>query len=187
MTDVLLRLENFSAGYHAPVFAPLSLHLHAGECIGLVGPNGAGKSTLFRALLGQARRLGGTCYIAPGVAVALQPQRVQLPQPLPLTAAELVRLGQAPPLPPALAAWAPLRLDRLSGGAWQQISSWVTLHGPAALVLLDEPTNNLDSAGLARLATWLKPRLGRGVLVVSHERQWLKQVCQRQVSLRAAG
>ncbi len=186
MSRLLLRLEHFSAGYQAPVFAPLSLQLRAGECVGLSGANGAGKSTLLHALLGQAQVWRGSWQLASGLQVALQPQRVRLPQPLPMTAAELVRLGQAPPLPPELAAWASVRLDYLSGGAWQQVSSWVTLHGPAQLALLDEPTNNLDSTGLARLTAWLKPRPERGVLVVSHDQAWLKRVCQRRLTVRAA-
>jgi ATPase subunit of ABC transporter with duplicated ATPase domains len=180
----LLRLENFSAGYRAPVFKPLALHLAAGECVGLIGSNGAGKSTLFAALLQQARVFSGTCRLAENLAIRLQPQRPRLPHLLPVTAAELAHLAQAPPLPSALNPWRDQRLDRLSGGAFQLVSSWVTLHGPAPLALLDEPTNNLDSAALKLLSEWLRARAGCGTLVISHERAWLKRVCARCVEVR---
>jgi ABC-type hemin transport system ATPase subunit len=54
------------------------------------------------------------------------------------------------------------RLDRLSGGQRHYLALWAILQAPADLVLLDEPTNNLDAAGVAHLVSALRERVAAG-------------------------
>ena len=88
--------------------------------------------------------------------------------------------------PPRLAAKLDTRIDRLSGGEYQLLALWSCLAGDADLVLLDEPTNNLDPAHTALAAEEIAAgRDRRGTLIVSHDRGFLDQVCTRQVFLEA--
>jgi zinc transport system ATP-binding protein len=71
-------------------------------------------------------------------------------------------------------------MDRLSGGEFQLLSLWAVLAGMGQLVLLDEPTNNLDPAHVHLAATAISARReARATLVVSHDRAFLERVCTR--------
>ena len=88
-------------------------------------------------------------------------------------------------LPPVFSPLLDVRVDRLSGGQFQLLQAWACLGSPAALVLLDEPTNNMDPqaiAGLAELLLEARER-GKGVLVISHEATLLDKVCTRVIEV----
>jgi iron complex transport system ATP-binding protein len=147
-----------------------------GELVALCGPNGAGKSTLLRALAG----------LLPGLAPP-DPRRVAyLPQGARcawgLTVAEVAALGRIPhgdaapqPIRQALlecgmTGLATARIDRISGGQARRAMLARALATQPEVLLLDEPTADLDPAAahdvmalLARLA-----REGRAVVVVLH-------------------
>ena len=74
---------------------------------------------------------------------------------------------------------------RLSGGQRHYLTLWAILQAPADLVLLDEPTNNLDVAGVAHLTEHLRDRAaaGAGMLVVSHDTAFVEAVCDRVIVL----
>jgi zinc transport system ATP-binding protein len=186
----LLTLHEAVAGYARPVSPPASFALARGETLGLAGPNGAGKSTLLKAVLGTARLHGGTLVVAAGARLACLPQRPQRLAETPLSGRDLLRcLGAEDLAPPArLKEKLALRADRLSGGEYQLLCLWACLAGDADLVLLDEPTNNLDPAH-ARLAAEeiAAGRERRATLVVSHDRAFLDAVCSRIVTLEARG
>jgi zinc transport system ATP-binding protein len=112
--------------------------------------------------------------------------------PLPITGRELLSIAGVPTsgsrssgaLPDSLARLLPLRLDRVSGGQHQLLSVWAALAGRGRLVLLDEPTNNLDPTHEALLGELLAARAAdRAVLLVSHERDFLAAHCTRVVEL----
>jgi ATPase subunit of ABC transporter with duplicated ATPase domains len=75
-------------------------------------------------------------------------------------------------------------VHELSGGEYQFLHTWACMAGPADVVLLDEPTNNLDAQGMALLGSMLAA-LGdaRAVLVVSHEADFLARHCTRIVEV----
>ncbi len=185
MTPVL-EATAVVAGYHAPVVGPLSFALGEGEVLGLWGPNGCGKSTLLRAVVGAARLFSGAIERPWSATVAyLDQQPVRLPE-APVRGRELLGLtGADGPTPPErMRPWLARRVDRLSGGQFQLLNAWACLAGDAGLVLLDEPTNNLDPDGEALLVELLRRRPeGRGVLLVSHERPFLDQVADRVLEL----
>ncbi|MTW22946.1 ATP-binding cassette domain-containing protein [Allochromatium palmeri] len=191
----LLRLDALVAGYTRPVVGPVSLTLQRGEVLGLWGPNGTGKSTLLKAIGRSARIFSGRVELQPGVQLAhLDQQPVRLPA-MPLTGRELLRVAGARPealealrtQPNALTPLLKRRIDRLSGGQYQRLWIWSALATGADLVLLDEPTNNLDPANRAALVEILaQERDGRGMLIVSHDHDFLERVCTRLLEARDA-
>ncbi len=183
---MLLKIDGLVAGWSRPVVGPVSLRLGAGDVVGLWGANGSGKSTLIAAIAGHACCFAGHIERRPGLRVAMQPQAPVRLSPLPVTGRELLRAARAEidGLPPTLALASRKRLDRLSGGQHQLLSVWAALAGPADLVLLDEPTNNLDPQHTGLLADMLCARRGdRAVLLVSHERPFLDAHCTRVLEL----
>jgi ATPase subunit of ABC transporter with duplicated ATPase domains len=179
----LLGVEALVAGYAAPVVGPVSLSLCRGEIVGLVGPNGCGKSTLLAALVDPARMLAGRIERAPGVQVVLQTQHQPDAVGVPLSGRDLLSLtgAGAEGLPPWLADRLDSRLDRLSGGQRQFLHLWACLEAPGEVVLLDEPTNNLDPQGVAALLDALRRRAadGAALLLVSHDPAFVAEACSR--------
>ncbi|CRI65751.1 ABC transporter related protein [Thiocapsa sp. KS1] len=198
MSGPLLRIEGLVAGYGRPVVGPVSLDIFPGEVVGLWGANGCGKSTLLNVIADRADLLAGRILRMPGLVIAYQAQQpIRLPS-MPVTGRELLRFAGASrqDLPAALEAVSRRRIDRLSGGQYQLLCVWAALAGRADLILLDEPTNNLDPEREALLAKMLTPsRLARretsiapplpdrGILVVSHERRFLEETCSRMIEL----
>ena len=190
----LLRLDALVAGYTRPVIGPVSLQLTRGEVLGLWGPNGTGKSTLLKAVGRSARVFSGSIERQPGAVLAhLDQQPVRLPA-MPVTGRELLRAAGARSevletmLPDTLAPLLKRRIDRLSGGQYQLLWIWSALATGADLLLLDEPTNNLDPANRAALIEILAlERDGRGVLIVSHDHDFLERVCSRLLEARDTG
>lgn len=186
MGEWVLRATALQAGYDGPVVGPLSFTVGPGEVVGLWGPNGSGKSTVLRAVMGSARVLGGALERAAGLTLGYQAQHPVRLDEMPFTGAEYLRYATADrePPPDRLTPWLTRRLDRLSGGQFQLLSVWAALGGRAGLVLLDEPTNNLDPAGEALLAEVLGSERGRrATLLVSHEREFLEACCNRVVEV----
>ncbi|MEW5708037.1 MAG: ATP-binding cassette domain-containing protein [Pseudomonadota bacterium] len=183
---MLLELLDLEAGYGAPVVGPVSLRVARGEVVGLWGRNGSGKSTLLNALVGLARIFAGRIVKAAGARVAYDRQHGAPVTGLPVCAQDLIDLtgAHAERLPPFLRPMLRARLDTLSGGQRQFFQVWACLAAPADLVLLDEPTNNLDPWAETALAEALRS-LGpdRAVLLVSHERDFLDRVCHRIVEI----
>jgi ABC-type Mn2+/Zn2+ transport system ATPase subunit len=181
----LLRVEGLVAGYGRPVVGPVSLDICPGEVVGLWGANGCGKSTLLNAIADRADLLAGRIVRMPGLVIAYQAQQPVRLASMPVTGRELLRFAGASlqDMPDALEAFSRRRIDRLSGGQYQLLCVWAAIAGRADLILLDEPTNNLDPEREALLTEMLTPsRLARrdassaqpvpdrAVLLVSHER-----------------
>ena len=182
----LLQLIDASAGYAAPVIGPVSFEVRAGEVLGLQGVNGTGKTTLIKLITGEARLFGGELRRAPGLTVTHHWQRPERPPELPLTGLEMLRMSDARTrdLPPRLQALGQRCLDEMSGGQFQLLHAWACLTGPAQLVLLDEPTNNLDHEGMELLLDEIGALApDRAVMVVSHEAAFLERACHRIVPL----
>lgn len=185
-TVPLLELIDVTAGYAAPVVGPISFRLMPGEVLGLEGVNGVGKTTLLKLFTGEARLFGGSINRLPGLTLAHHRQRPERPPELPLTGLEVLRIAAVDTrrLPELMAGLGQRCLDEMSGGEYQLLHAWACLMGPARLVLLDEPTNNLDQGAIELLVAQLEilaPE--RGALLVSHDRAFLEATCDRIVPL----
>ena len=188
LTDrpALLDVTNLVAGYSEPIVGPVSFTVHDGDILGLAGPNGSGKTTVFNAIIGTARIFGGRIARRAATRVSVQRQHPVRLREMPLSGRELLRLTGAfnRPIPPTLAPLMDVRIDRISGGQFQLLQVWACLGSAADLVLLDEPTNNMDPKAIAALGDLLlEARDGRGVLVISHDHRLLQRVCTGVVDL----
>jgi zinc transport system ATP-binding protein len=184
----LIQVSDLAAGYSQPVVGPVSFSLGRGEILGISGPNGCGKSTLLRALVGSARLFGGSIERRARLRISHQQQGFDVARDIPLSGAELLTLTDAPAagLPDWLRSRLGQRLDSLSGGQMQFLRLWACLMAPTDVVLLDEPTNNLDREGVAFLQAVLHrldPALA--VIIVSHDAPFVRAVCTSVIELAA--
>jgi ATPase subunit of ABC transporter with duplicated ATPase domains len=172
------------------VFDAVTLGVNEGDRIGIVGRNGDGKSTLLRLLSGAQEPDGGRVTRRGGVRVGLLDQADDLDPDA--TVADLVVggrpehewAGDARIRDIIAGLLADLGWDAtfgsLSGGQRRRVALAALLVGEWDVLALDEPTNHLDVEGIAWLARHLAGRWGRtagGLLVVTHDRWFLDEVC----------
>lgn len=183
---VCIRFADVEAGYDRVVVGPVSFEVGAGEVVTLWGPNGAGKSTILNAIGGAARVFRGRIERPHEVRISHQHQNPLPISGIPLSGRELLGLTGADPasLPPVLAPLMRRRLADLSGGQLQLLQVWACLLAPVDLVLLDEPTNNVDQKGVQHLIEAFRTaRAGRAILLVSHDRRFVDTVSDRVVEV----
>nr|WP_279290558.1 ABC-F family ATP-binding cassette domain-containing protein [Rhizobium skierniewicense] len=168
------------------IVAPFSLRVHRGDCIGFVGPNGAGKTTLLKMLTGQLEPDSGTVKLGTKLEIAtLDQKREDLN--LEDTLAHYLTDGRGENLlvngevkhvtgymkdflfQPEQAR-TPIR--RLSGGERARLMLARILAKPTNLLILDEPTNDLDIETLDLLQEIVAGFSGT-VILVSHDRDFL--------------
>lgn len=177
--DALVVLDQVEAGYERPVVGPFSLTIGAGEVIAIMGPNGAGKSTLLNAISGVAHVFAGSVRRRSGLLVSHHAQSPLAVNNVPLSGRELLALTGADltGLPDTVRPLLSRRLSELSGGQLQILQVWASLAAPVDLVLLDEPTNNLDVATVAMLESAIRARpAARAIIIVSHDRRFVQGV-----------
>lgn len=183
----LLVLDGVVAGYAAPVVGPVSLVVERGEIVGLTGANGSGKTTLVNALIGSARVIEGQLHKSPRLRVNVQRQHpVRLPE-MPFTGSDVLQLVGAGdrPVPDSIRPFVERRIDRLSGGQFQLLQVWACLSAAADLVILDEPTTNMDPVSKTSLEEILRAshELVGSILVISHDHAFLERVTSRVVKI----
>lgn len=171
-----------------PLVADLSLRLMRGDRLGLLGPNGAGKSTLLKLILGTVAPDSGAVRLGTNLQVAYFDQlRAQLD--LDKTVADTVSEGSdfveingdkrhissylGDFLFSARRASTPVRA--LSGGERNRLLLARLFAKPANLLVLDEPTNDLDLESLELLEAALQSFPGT-LLLVSHDRSFIDNV-----------
>ena len=159
-TDIVLQTTNLSVGYgNFVVLGRINLTIRAGELWFVLGRNGAGKTTLLQTLLGLLKPQTGRLYRHIPNGVGFVPQRCDINPTLPITVREFVGLGlvgtglnRATRREYLDRALSMLDLDQhkhqnywtLSGGQRQRALVARALVRRPALLILDEPTNNLD-------------------------------------------
>lgn len=158
----------------------VDLTVARGEIVTIIGPNGAGKSTLIRVLLGLEKLDGGEVRRAPGLSVGYLPQRYQLDAALPLSVRRVLTLTTAVSEARLQAVLAELGIEqlldasalRLSGGELQRVMLARALLRDPELLVLDEPTQNVDATGAIEIYQVIarqRERTGCSVLLVSHD------------------
>ena len=211
----MLAIQDLRFSYKdEPVLNGVTMAVGHGEVVGVVGPNGAGKSTLLGLISGILVSKSGriaidghdVAQISPrerAAMVAVVPQSPVFPGNF--TALELVLMGRTPHM--RLLQWesesdvrlaqrameetgclslADRRVDNLSGGERQRLLVARALVQEAPLVLLDEPTANLDLAhqtGVLDLVQQTQASRGGSVLMAIHDLSLAAQYCDRLVFL----
>lgn len=209
MAEDVARCEAVSKGFgDVAAVRELDLHVAAGEVLALVGLNGAGKTTLMRLVLGMVRPDAGRVEVlgrpvGSRVHWAGVGHLVETPLAYPeltvlenLRAAALLHGVPVPDVPAAvqevlgrlqLEAYAGRRAGTLSLGNRQRVGLASALVHRPRLLVLDEPTNALDPAGVVLLRDLVLNAAGggAGVLVSSHHLDEVARVADRVAVIHA--
>jgi ATP-binding cassette subfamily F protein uup len=181
------------------LFEGLDAHVRPGTRLGIAGNNASGKTTLLRVLAGQLSPDAGYVKHAVDLRVAVfDQQRSQLDEneTLRRTLApngDMVSyLGRAS----HVVAWArrfgfqPDQLEmpvgELSGGEQARVLMAMMMREPADVLMLDEPTNDLDIASIEVLERALDEFPG-AVVIITHDRYLLDRICTELIGLRGDG
>jgi ABC-2 type transport system ATP-binding protein len=210
-TSPLLRAEALTRAFDGePAIEDLELDVHGGEIHAVVGLNGAGKTTLMRLLLGMLKPDAGRATVL-GVDAAAAPSEVwsevghliETPFAYPELTIEENIAGAArlhkldPSLIPSLveqaveeyelSRWSGKRARTLSLGNRQRLGLASALVHRPTILILDEPANALDPAGVVFIRDLLKAqaRQGAGILVSSHHLDELARIADRITVLHA--
>ena len=184
---LVIEAEKITKNYgERTIVAPFTIRVHRGDCIGLVGPNGAGKTTLLKMLTGELDPDSGTVKLGTNLEIATLDQRREDLN-LDDTLAHYLTDGRGDTLlvngeqrhvtgymkeflfQPEQAR-TPIR--NLSGGERARLMLARILSRPTNLLILDEPTNDLDIETLDLLQEIVAGFAGT-VLLVSHDRDFL--------------
>ncbi|MHB1051892.1 MAG: ATP-binding cassette domain-containing protein [Thiobacillus sp.] len=197
---IVAEMDKISYGYDDRVLIrDFSGTLLRGDKLGLLGPNGAGKTTLIRLILGELKPQSGTIKQGTKLEVAYFDQfRNQLNDDATLIdtiapGSDFVEIGGQKKhvisyledfLFPAERARA--KVSALSGGERNRLLLARLFARPANLLVLDEPTNDLDIDTLELLEQLLQEYSGT-VLIVSHDRTFLDNVVTQSVVFEGDG
>jgi ABC-2 type transport system ATP-binding protein len=185
----MIKIEGLTKRYgNAAVVDGLTFSVRPGRVTGFLGPNGAGKSTTLRILVGLATASSGTATIDGRAYAELQDPLRQVGALLEATPVQrgrtayryLLALAQTHGIPATrvdevlatvgLTSAAGRPAEEYSLGMRQRLGIAAVLLGEPATLILDEPTNGLDPAGVHWLRNLLRAQAaeGRTVLVSSH-------------------
>jgi ATP-binding cassette subfamily F protein uup len=184
-----------------PVLEKVTWRLAPGDRIGIVGVNGSGKSTLMRAVFGDVELSAGKRKVGKTVSMAYLTQEVRELEKFAdwrvIEAIEDVkqytRLGDKEVSASQLAkrlgftgGRQQTRVSDLSGGERRRLQFLRLLMAEPNVLILDEPTNDLDIETLTSMEDVLDGWAGT-LLVVSHDRYLLERMCDREVALLGDG
>ncbi len=197
---LVAELEHVTKAFGGRVIVnDLSMRIGRGDRIGLIGANGAGKSTLIKLILGTLAPDAGRVRLGTGVAVAYFDQLREQLDPERSVAdtvsegSDWVEAGGAPRhvlsylgdfLFPPRRANSPVKM--LSGGERNRLLLARLFARPANVLVLDEPTNDLDIESLELLEQTLQDYTGT-LLLVSHDRAFLDNVVTQTLAAEGGG
>jgi len=198
--QLVAELAQVSKDYGSgPLIRDFSTRVIRGDRIGLIGPNGAGKSTLLKLILGEIEPDAGTVRRGVNLSVAYYDQlRAQLDPLATLIdtinpGAEFVEIGGKRMhvitylgdfLFPPERARSPV--SSLSGGERNRLLLARLFAQPANVLVLDEPTNDLDIDTLELLEALLQDYRGT-LFLVSHDRTFLDNVVTQTIAFEGGG
>ncbi len=178
------------------LFDDVSLNILSGDRIAITGPNGAGKSTLIKIILGKEEPDGGSVSFIRGTRVGYLPQEsepagnetvleVAIPH-------EHEHDGQFVAKVKQILASLGFKLTDYDRPAKEMSGGWIMrahlarlLAEEPDLLMLDEPTNHLDLETLIWFQDYLKYYPG-AILMISHDREFLNNLCTHIAELRAS-
>ena len=194
--DIVFELDDVSFGYDEPLIKNLSLIVPRKSRIGFIGPNGVGKTTLIRLMLGRLAADSGTVTQGTNLKVRYFDQLRDTLDPT-----QTVREIVAPDGDQVIVNDKPIHVfgylrrflfnesqartpvSVLSGGERARVVLAKLFSEPANVLVLDEPTNDLDIETLELLEVLLTEFDGT-VLLVSHDREFLDNVVTESLVFR---
>jgi ATP-binding cassette subfamily F protein uup len=187
---LVIEAKDISFGYEGrAIVQGFSTRIHRGDRLGVVGPNGAGKTTLIKLLTGALAPEAGRVRLGTGLEIVSLDQRRDSLDP-DTTLAEALTGGRSDSVmvggqPRHVVGYlkdflfspeqvrSPLRV--LSGGERARVMLARALAKPSNLLVLDEPTNDLDLETLDVLEEMLSDYAGT-ILLISHDRDFLDRI-----------
>ena len=188
-----IELDHVAAGYDGkPLFHDFSYIFLKNDRIGIIGPNGCGKSTLIKTITGELPPLAGTVETGQTVKIGVFSQENDLPDEGGTRVIDCVRdVAEFIRTPDGYVSaanmceqflfdgnmqYTPVR--KLSGGEKRRLYLLRVLMSAPNVLILDEPTNDLDIQTLRILEDYLD-RFAGIVIAVSHDRYFLDRVVRR--------
>ncbi|ROS89994.1 energy-dependent translational throttle protein EttA [Muribaculaceae bacterium Isolate-039 (Harlan)] len=196
----VIDVQGFSKAFgKKQLFKDLSFSLPQGGIVGVIGPNGAGKTTLFRLIMGQETPDAGSFDVGETVKIAYvdQTHHDLLPEKsvyeVISQGVESFRMGGRDVNARAYlsrfnftGADQEKKIGVLSGGERNRLHLAMALKEEGNVILLDEPTNDIDVNTLRALEEGLEDFAGCAV-VVSHDRWFLDRICTHILSFEGDG
>jgi len=198
---VAVRFEHVSFSYGSlPVLEDVNFHIHQGDFSVLVGPNGSGKTTILKLLLNLERPDSGTISLFGGVPgfkldrIGYVPQHAGYDPAFPITVKEVVRMGRLKSLSrrykaededavcdamerAGISDLASRPYQSLSGGQRRRVLVARALSSRPMLLILDEPTANMDVESEERLFGTLGSLKGSTtILIVTHDQSFVSSL-----------
>ena len=187
--DLVIETDKLVKGFSNQLLIDeLSFRLPAGGIVGIIGPNGAGKTTLFRMITGQEQPDNGSIKVGDTVKLGYVDQSRDNLNPKATVWEEIsdgldeIELGKRKMQSRAYCGLFNFRgpdqqkvVGQLSGGERNRVHLAKMLKSGANLILLDEPTNDLDVDTLRALEEALLDFAGCAV-VISHDRWFLDKI-----------
>jgi ATP-binding cassette subfamily F protein uup len=198
-TKRLIELEHVSVEFEGrEIVRDVNLLITSKARLGVIGPNGAGKTTILRAITGDVPVSAGTVKRAPNLRIVYLSQMRELDASLTLDRAlapdsdAVVYQGRVMHVASYAAKFLfsgdQLRqpVERLSGGERARVLLAQLMLQPADVLILDEPTNDLDIPTLEILEEALQEFAG-AVVLVTHDRHLLDRVTESVLGLDGRG
>ncbi|MFT3899719.1 MAG: energy-dependent translational throttle protein EttA [Gordonia sp. (in: high G+C Gram-positive bacteria)] len=188
--DIVVEVDNLDKGFDGRVLIKdLSFTLPRNGIVGVIGPNGVGKTTLFKTIVGLEEPDSGTVKVGETVKLSYVDQDRANIDPkksvweVVSDGLDYIEVGQNEmPSRAYVSAFGFKGADQqkpsevLSGGERNRLNLALTLKEGGNLILLDEPTNDLDVETLSSLENALEQFPGCAV-VISHDRWFLDRTC----------
>ncbi|NLK13712.1 MAG: metal ABC transporter ATP-binding protein [Spirochaetales bacterium] len=203
-SPIALQFTDVSFAYPTlQILENASFHFHQGEFIALVGPNGSGKTTLLKLILGLEEAQKGTITLMGGRVKAMRPVIGYVPQhatydpSFPISVIEVVMMGLVDSTRrlkkqeirnKAVEALKQVELEdlvdrpysQLSGGQRRRVLVARALVSNPKMLILDEPTANMDKESEARLYSTLERLKGNTtILIVTHDTRFVSDLTDR--------
>ena len=193
--NVVVEVEHLDKGYDGrALIKDLSFTLPRNGIVGVIGPNGVGKTTLFKTIVGLEQPDSGTVKVGETVKLSYVDQNRAGIDPkknvwqVVSDGLDYIQVGQTEvPSRAYVSAFGFKGPDQqkpagvLSGGERNRLNLALTLKQGGNLILLDEPTNDLDVETLGSLENALENFPGCAV-VISHDRWFLDRTCTHILS-----
>ncbi len=199
----MIELKNVSKTFRRTrVLDGLSLRIDAGDRIALIGSNGAGKTTMIRCILGEYVYDGEVLVdgVSPRSARTSVLQKIafvpQMPPPLRMPVGELVnfasrlchtteeRIGSiAERMGLDIGEVRKRPFMKLSGGQKQKLLIAIAMGRDADVLIMDEPTANLDPAARQILFDLLAERLDKSMIISSHRLEEVAMLVNRVIEM----